>query len=84
MIHKIMTCILQQLCTKQSECQPAETLEASSDCAENKSLMPISDPSSQETNYYHVEFNQFLIIFMRQCFTLWTKCNGCLNVHHRF
>lgn len=87
MIHKIMTCILQQLCTKQPECQPGGTSESSSDCAENKSPVSISDPSSQETNYpthYHVEFNQILIIFMRECFTLWTKCNGCLNVHHCF
>lgn len=57
MIHKTMTCILQQLCTKQPECQQAGTLEAFSDCAENKSVMPISDPSSQETNCYHVKFN---------------------------
>lgn len=50
MIHKIMTCILQQLCMKQPEHQPEGTLEASSDCAENKSLMPTSDCSLQETN----------------------------------
>lgn len=45
-----MTCILQQLCIEQPEHQPAGTLEASSDCAENKSLMLTSDSSLQETN----------------------------------
>lgn len=44
-----MTCILQQLCIEQPEHQPAGTLEASSDCAENKSLMLTSDSSLQET-----------------------------------
>jgi len=45
---------------KQPECQPAGTSEESSDCAENKSLMPTSDSSSQETNnpsHYPMEFN---------------------------
>lgn len=60
MIHKIMTCILDELRMKQPECQPAGTLEASSDSTENKNLMPTSDAGSEETNNpsrYHVEFH---------------------------
>lgn len=48
MIHKIITCILQQLCMKQSEQQPAGTLEASSDLQKIKAWCPLLIPAHKK------------------------------------